>query len=943
MLATAVFYTALGLTQVPPITSSGLNTQISSPLSVGGKTQYDITGGTRTGTNLFHSFGTFGVPGDQIANFRNDAGLTTDNILGRVTGGLLSNILGTIQTTGFENTNLYLVNPAGIVFGPTATLNVGGSVTFTTADYLRLGEIDGSNAGIFHADRTQTTLLSSSPVDAFGFLRQNPGAISIQGSQLTTHGTQGITLVGGNITIRNGALDNGTVQPARLLAPNGQITMASAHSPGEFLKNFSDVPNIKEQSFASIGYLHLASGSTVDVSQTGNGKVSIRGGQLVMEIQNSVLSTVDDASSVTVMPGQDRIMLTPTSEVISGTNGGSAGPDIHFHADRITIVGIPSTRDNFGKKPRTQIQSYTLGDDKAGDIVLRTSNDIELTKLVTISSITAASGQAGSIELTSTHGNVRLTEGGKESFGVSSSTIATGNTGNVTISAPEGDIVLGGVPVVTQSQPRGNSNQETGRPGFIALTSQNLEMSAGTLGNFTSGTDQPGGVIVNLTGTLTMTADSSLNLPDGVLPDSLIVTSSVSRAPSGDITISAKDILLSQQSIINSSSFASGPGGQLKIVAETLRVTEGSQISSGSTRAPNRGNLPENLIPSGAGGDITIHALGGTGLVQIDGTGSGIFADTEGTGTGGTINLSAKTLLVQNGGTISASTTGTDPLAIGGSIIVNATDQVLLTNGGTISASSIIQPETSNSGIADAGNIFLNAGNQLEMHDDSAIKTTTESAQANGGNIDIRAIELVRLVNNSEITTSVKGTQGSGGNIFIDPKMVLLQSSNVTAQADRGAGGNISFVTPLFLADSTSIVSASSQRGVSGTVTIQSPTSNLSGAVGQLVSKVSQPQILLQNRCAALVGGRESTFVLTGRHTLPSEPGDWLSPSASIEHWTGESPEHASDLMVHNHGSSRPSTIARNTVETGEISLRRLTPPGFLVRTFAAEPTGCPS
>src|SRR5437867_3749857 len=54
--------------QAPPITSSGLNTQVGAPTNVGGKVQYDITGGTRPGNgpNLFHSFGEFGVPNNNI-------------------------------------------------------------------------------------------------------------------------------------------------------------------------------------------------------------------------------------------------------------------------------------------------------------------------------------------------------------------------------------------------------------------------------------------------------------------------------------------------------------------------------------------------------------------------------------------------------------------------------------------------------------------------------------------------------------------------------------------------------------------------------------------------------------------------------------------------------------------------------------------------------------
>src|SRR5262245_57331369 len=73
-----------------PITSSGLNTQVTlSAMPPAGKTQYDITGGTRPGggLNLYHSFGNFNVPTNNIANFLNETALPTSNILGRVTGG----------------------------------------------------------------------------------------------------------------------------------------------------------------------------------------------------------------------------------------------------------------------------------------------------------------------------------------------------------------------------------------------------------------------------------------------------------------------------------------------------------------------------------------------------------------------------------------------------------------------------------------------------------------------------------------------------------------------------------------------------------------------------------------------------------------------------------------------------------------------------------------
>jgi len=155
-----------------PITSSGLNTQVSLPSTLpSGKVQYDITGGTRPvgGTNLFHSFGDFNVPHNNIANFLNTSGFATSNILGRVTGGNISNIFGAIQTTGFGNANLFLMNPAGFLFGPNATVNVGGMVSFT----LRGGE----DAAVRVAAATELFTLAES-LGAVESLIEHPGRMT---------------------------------------------------------------------------------------------------------------------------------------------------------------------------------------------------------------------------------------------------------------------------------------------------------------------------------------------------------------------------------------------------------------------------------------------------------------------------------------------------------------------------------------------------------------------------------------------------------------------------------------------------------------------------------------------------------------------------------------------------------------------------------------------
>jgi large exoprotein involved in heme utilization and adhesion len=458
------------------------------------------------------------------------------------------------------------------------------------------------------------------------------------------------------------------------------------------------------------------------------------------------------------------------------------------------------------------------------------------------------------------------------------------------------------------------------KAGSIEIDAQNGDVRLGNSSLIFPLADRIAGQI----GGVKITA-TNLELDKGSRIDSDNNTAQVA----GPIDIQVRNLLrlTGISEIETTTTFGSSRAADIIIKASEVRILEGSKLSADTEAAS-----------TGAGGRVSIQGLvGSSDSVTVDGPGSGIFTGANGIGPGGAIDLVTRSLSLQNGGTLSAETAGTNSKATGGSIIINATDHVTLTNGGTITASS--------TGPADAGKIDINAGQQLDLLDNSSITTTTQSAQANGGNIDIRAVDRVRLVNNSEISTSVMGAEGSGGNIFIDPKVVVLQGSNVTAQAVGGTGGNITFVTPLFLADSASVISASSQRGVSGTVTIQSPTSNLSGTVGQLVSKLSPPQVLLQNRCVALAGGEQSTFLLSGRNTLPAEPGGWLSSPVQMEHWRGEVPEeHVSRLMVRSRGLNRQPLLVMSKDQTTVLSLRQLTPPGFLVRSFAASaPTGCSS
>ena len=485
------FHLYPGLAQVPtsPITSSGLNTQISTPTTLpSGQINYNITGGTRPGggTNLFHSFGSFNVPTNNIANFLNETALPTSNILGRVTGGNISNIFGSIQTTGFGGANLFLMNPAGFLFGPNATINVGGMVAFTSADYLRLADGVRFNAT---PNATADALLSTAPVAAYGFLGSNPGAITVQGSQLTVTDGAGISLVGGDITIQSGTLADGTVQPAKVTAPSGQINLASVASPGEIFRGTLDyAPNVSGQSFGALGTIQISQKSVIDASGDGGGTVIIRGGRFVLDdsrISANVTGPATGQFDGTPGEGID-IKVTGDAviqnEAVLETNVmgdfpsavGSGG--VRITADRMQIIG--ST--DFDTVPFTGINSSTQGVGSSGNINLKANGNIELTNIVFVqstsgfdsagisTSATRASGNAGDIELRSAHGNILFTDGGGWSVVTSQTFNSSGNTGQITMSAPEGDVTIDAAIVFTYALPiargrgggRGDHSQE---------------------------------------------------------------------------------------------------------------------------------------------------------------------------------------------------------------------------------------------------------------------------------------------------------------------------------------------------------------------------------------------------------------------------------------------------------------------------------------------------
>jgi large exoprotein involved in heme utilization and adhesion len=101
---------------------------------------------------------------------------------------------------------------------------------------------------------------------------------------------------------------------------------------------------------------------------------------------------------------------------------------------------------------------------------------------------------------------------------------------------------------------------------------------------------------------------------------------------------------------------------------------------------------------------------------------------------------------------------------------------------------------------------------------------------ADGGNITLRIDRFMRLAD-SKISTSVKNGAGNGGNISIDPQFLSLLRSTIAANAVQGRGGNVTIVADQFVPSAESAVTASSSLGVSDSIEVVGPRTDLNGSL----------------------------------------------------------------------------------------------------------------
>ncbi|NER51628.1 MAG: filamentous hemagglutinin N-terminal domain-containing protein, partial [Symploca sp. SIO1A3] len=271
--------------------------------------RFDIEGGSLSGdeANLFHSFEQFGLSTEQTANFLSTPGI--QNILGRIVGGDASIINGLIQVTG-GNSNLFLMNPAGIIFGNNATLNVPADFTATTATGIGFDENWFNAFGV-----NDYNSLFGTP-NGFKFEGLQPGVI-INAGDLAVPSGQSLSLIGGTV------VNTGTLQ-----APGGNIIMTAVPGSnlvrltqtGQILGLEIELPTDNQGNLLPITPLslpQLLTGSDVETDLTVNAD-----------------HTVETANG-TQIPSEAGVAIASGSLDVSGNVGG----EVNVLGDKVGIIG----------------------------------------------------------------------------------------------------------------------------------------------------------------------------------------------------------------------------------------------------------------------------------------------------------------------------------------------------------------------------------------------------------------------------------------------------------------------------------------------------------------------------------------------------------------------------------------------------------------------------
>ncbi|MEA5542206.1 filamentous hemagglutinin N-terminal domain-containing protein [Limnoraphis robusta Tam1] len=740
-VALATLYSVINIlptsAQIVPDNSLGNENSVVTPnVNIRGINSDRIDGGAVRGSNLFHSFQEFNIREGRGAYFSNPDNII--NILTRVTGGNISEILGTLGVLG--NANLFLINPAGIVFGPNARLDVGGSFFATTADGILF-----ENGFEFAASNPEAPPLLTINMPLGLNIRENPGTIVnqtlpqlVDRNGIRPNGTpsglyvppeETIALIGGEVRFESGVI----------ASPGSRLELGGLSEPGIVELNPDGSLNFPLN--VQRANVLLTNGAVASVVGNPGGNIGINARNLEIsggsQVTNGVaevsgLLSIEDGESLDTEPSQAGDIRINATESVRLTDQNSA----------IGNIVLPNSFGN------------------AGNIDIQT-NLLSISDGTFISTATFGQGDGGDLTVTATDAEL---VGSK--LGASVEQGATGNGGTLTIET-QNLSVREGAQIFT-----GTSGQ--GEGGNLTVTATNVEVvgrsADGQVSSALAASVQPGAI--GNSGTLTINTQN-LSVREGAQ----ISTGTFGNGDGGNLTVTATDVELvgtSSDGQLPSGLFASveqgatGNGGTLTLNTQRLSVREGAQIQTGTS-----GN--------GDGGNLTVTAND----VELVGSGSGLAASVQrgATGNGGTLTVDTQRLSVRDGAQISASTFGNGD---GGNLTVTATDVELVGSGSQLGAS--VEREATGNG----GTLTINTQNLLVR--DGAVISTDTFGNGNGGNLTVTANDVEVFGDGSALFADVNSqATGNGGTLTVNTQNLLVRDGAVisTDTFGNGNGGNL--------------------------------------------------------------------------------------------------------------------------------------------------------
>jgi filamentous hemagglutinin family protein len=770
-----------------------------------------ITNGQTRGSNLFHSFQQFSLPDPaDRAIFQTTPAI--QNLFVRVTGvgqPFISNINGVIATD--NPTNFFLLNPNGILFGPGAGLNIGGSFLATTADRMLFQD------GTQFSTTDPAPLLSVKVPIGLQF-NATPGNIQMPGAVLSAGNGDSFgdfALVGGSIT-----LDNTTIR-----TPGQRVELAGVATGIVGLRVNGNNLNLDIPDNVERANIALQNRSRVRVDAGGGGSIAMNARNLNLSGVSLLVSgisqdlaagskqagdiTINATGSVTAEAGSQIV-----NQVFQGRTGNSGNIQIKAQSLSFSTSAL--------------LLATTFGNGNAGNIIINAQAGVSFDGKSANGGFQSGiyntveekgRGKAGNIEIDAD--SLSLTRGAQ----LDTSVFGEGDGGNIIINARQSVVFDGVSPDGFQSAALSEILETgQGRGGAIQITADSLAVTNGAqLNTSTRNKGDAGNITIDVRNKvlfsgqgIARTAVNKGAIGNGgdiqitaglVVMDSGggLITFTSGKGKAGNVTINARDTVVADGQ--NSDGFFTGIGGNLTKTGNGQGGT--ISISTGSLTLQNDATFQTATNGQGDAGAIIINARD---TVFITGQGpngnSGLFTlvGETGKGQGGGIQITANSIWLTDNGSLVSSTLGQGDA---GNINLDARNTVLFDRGFALSSTQSLKGGDANNinistdlflvanrsrlstntfGEGNAGNVLISANN-AEFFTGGQLLTAT-SGSRNAGNITLNVSDRLTLsgTNTGLFANTALGSLGNGGSIFIVPRTVTIQDGAKIAVDSQGSG-----------------------------------------------------------------------------------------------------------------------------------------------------------